>query len=341
MSPPNERPPRGGAIHDLVVVGAGPCGIAAGTAARKAGLATLLVDKGFITDSLVHYPPYMTFFSTAEKLEVGDVPFVVPQGKPTRLEALAYYRRVVEHHELQVLQHTEVGAIEGEAGDFRVRTRSRHGTDGVVQARRVVVATGSFHEPNLLGIPGEELDKVRHWYVEAHPYFDQDVLVVGGGNSAVEAALELFRARARVTLVHFARELDPGVKPWLLPDIRNRLDSGEIQVRWGHRLVEVRPGVATVRDESSGRREEVPNDWVFALTGWKGDPALLRRAGVRIDPETGVPEHDPRTMETAVPGLYIAGVLAAGHDANRVFIENGREHGPRIVGHLNGGARGG
>ncbi len=324
----------GDETFDLAVVGAGPCGIAVGAAAREADRSVLLLERGFVTNALIQYPPYMTFFSTAEKLEVGGVPFVVPRDKPTRLDALVYYRRVVDYFGLPVRQHTEVTGVSGKPGRFRVRLRTRQGEDDEVRARAVVVATGGFDEPNLLGIPGEDLAKVLHHYTEPHPYFDQDVLVVGGGNSAVEAALELFRARARVTLVHFGTELDRGVKPWVLPDIRNRIEKGEIPMRWRHRLVEVRPRSVILEDEGSGRREELANDWVFAMTGWRANPALLHSIGVEIDPETGIPDHDPDSMATNVPGIYVAGVLAAGYDANRIFIENGREHGGRIVRHL-------
>jgi thioredoxin reductase (NADPH) len=316
---------------DLAVVGAGPCGIAAGAAARRAGLVPLLVDRGPLCDSLVRYPPYMTFFSTPEKLEIEGLPFVTAGRNPTRLEALTYYRRVTEYFRLPTRLYTEVTEIRGGEGDFRLHLRSPSGAEVVVAARRVVVATGGFHGPNLLGVPGEDLPKVRHHYTEAHPYWDRDVVVVGGGNSAVEASLELFRVGARVTLVHFLDDFDRGVKPWVLPDIRNRMAQGEVAVRWGTRVAEIGWDAVVLRPEGSGPDEELPNHFVLALTGWKADPALLRQAGVPVDEDTGVPVHDPETLETPVPGLFIAGVLAAGHDANRIFIENGRWHGRAIV----------
>jgi len=204
-----------------------------------------------------------------------------------------------------------------------------------VRARRVVVATGGFHGPNLLEVPGEELPKVSHHYTEAHPFWNQDVVVVGGGNSAVEASLELFRAGSRVTLVHFLADFDRGVKPWILPDIRNRVEKGEIGIRWRHRIREIRPGSVLLEEDSPSRPvEELPNDFVLALTGWKADPGLLRQLGVPVDEVSGIPAHDPGTMETPVPGVFVAGVLAAGHDANRIFIENGRWHGRAIVAEL-------
>jgi len=322
---------------DLVVVGAGPCGIAAGVAARREGLHARLFDAGPLTASLVEYPPYMTFFSSAENLEIGDVPFVVARGKPGREEALAYYRRVVERYELDVHQHEPVTGLEGSRGDFRIRTRTRDGDRRRYRAGAVVVATGSFHAPNLLEVPGEELEKVRHHYDEPHPYWDQDVVVVGGGNSAVEATLELWRAGARVTLVHFAHELDPGVKPWIRPDLENRIEEGSVPVRWGTRIDRIEPRSVVLRDVDTDGTEEIPNDRVFALTGWHSDPTLLREIGVEVDDETGVPLHDATTMETNIPGVYVAGVLAAGDDANRIFIENGKHHGRRVVAHLTGG----
>ena len=316
---------------ELIVVGAGPCGIAVGAAARKADVSCVLFDKGCVTSSLLDYPYYMTFFSTAVMLEIGDVPFTIPESKPTRREALAYYRRVVEHWDLDVRQYEEVVAVEGTEGDFTVKTRRRDGTEHIYASAAVVVATGGFQEPNFLGVPGEDLGKVHHYYHEPYPYFDQDVLVVGAGNSAVESALEMFRNGVRVSLVHFLDTIDRGVKPWVVPDITNRLEKGEIPVYWKHRVGEVRPGSVVLRSEVDGSETEIVNDFVVAMTGWRSDHSQLEALGVEIDPETGIPSHDPDTMCTNVPGLYIAGVIAAGHNANKIFIENGREHGGLIV----------
>ena len=268
-------------LIDLVVVGAGPCGLAVGAAARTSGLDAVLLDRGCVTNSLIDYPHYMTFFSTAEKLEIDEVPFIVPGGKPTRRDALVYYRRVAQHFELDVRQFEDVLSVEGREGDFTVRTRRKDGTESAYRARAVVIATGGFHEPNFLGVPGEDLDKVHHYYVEPEPYFDQDVMVVGGGNSAVESALELFRAHARVTLVHFLNEFDRGVKPWIVPDITNRVGKGEIPVRWRTRVAEIRPQTVVLRNEVTGNLEEITNDWVFAMTGWRADPHTSREPGCR------------------------------------------------------------
>lgn len=318
---------------EILVVGAGPCGIAAGAAAKKAGVSCGLFDKGCVTSSLVNYPYYMTFFSTAVMLEVGGVPFTIPDAKPSRREALAYYRKVVEYWDLDVRQYEEVLDISGEEGDFTVTTRTATGQTCQYKAGAVVIATGGFHEPSYLGVPGEDLPKVHHYYHEPYPYFDQDVLVVGAGNSAVEAALEMYRNGARVSMVHFLDKIDRGVKPWVVPDITNRLEKGEIPVYWRHRVAEIRPSSVVLKSEDDGKTTEIDNDFVVAMTGWRANHEPLVKLGVDIDDTTSIPSHDPATMQTNVPGLYIAGVIAAGHDANKIFIENGREHGELIVAH--------
>jgi len=322
--------------YDLIIVGAGPCGIAAGAAARNAGLSCVLFDKGAITSSLLGYPRYMTFFSTADLLEVGGVPFTIAEDKPTRRQALAYYRHVVRFWGLDVHQYEAVETVTGSAGDFTVHTRRRDGGEGAYRTAAVVIATGYFQTPNYLGVPGEDLAKVHHHYTEPYPYFDQDVIVVGAGNSAVEAALDLYRNDARVSLVHFLDTIDAGVKPWVVPDIRNRLDKGEIPAYWRHRVARITPTAVVLRHEDTGAETEIANDFVLALTGWRSNHEPLRALGVDVDEESGIPSHDPTTMETNVPGIYIAGVIAAGHNANKIFIENGREHGVLIARDLTG-----
>ena len=319
---------------DVAIVGAGPCGLAVGVAVKPAGLDAVLFDRGCLVQALVEYPIYMTFFSTPERLEIGGIPFVVADRKPTRREALAYYRAVARRGELAVRQYEEVVGAAGEAGAFALKTRDRDGGERTWSARSVVIATGALYQPNLLGIPGEGSRKVRHAFREPHPYADQDVVVVGGGSSAVETALELYRAGARVTVVHFENRFDAGVKPWVLPDIANRIEAGDVGARWRSRLTDIRAGEVEIRHEDTGERETLPNDWVFAMTGWRPDHRLLRALGVRVAPDTGIPAHDPGTMETNVPGVYVAGVITAGFDANKVFIENGRHHGDLIVGSL-------
>lgn len=316
---------------DLAVIGAGPCGLAAGIAAQRAGLSCILFDAGCVAAAISQYPVWMTFFSTADRLEIGGVPFVVAGDKPTRREALRYYQRLAREYRLDVHQYESVQAARGARDEFMVQTRTHVGEEREYHCRNLVVATGYFDSPNLLGVPGEQLPSVRHGYREAHVFYDQDVLIVGGGNSAVDAALELHRWGARVTIVHFLPALDPNVKPWVRPEIEARLLDGSIAARFEARLVEVRPGSAIVQHSTAGALEELPIDWVLAMTGYTPDGRLLRSLGVRFDSETGIPHHDPDTMETNVPGVFIAGVLAAGYNANKVFIENGRDHGGRIV----------
>lgn len=316
---------------DLAVVGAGPCGLAVGVAAARAGLTTRLFDRGCVVNAIVGYPIDMTFFSTPENLEIGDIPFVTAAAKPGRSEALTYYRRVAKHFDLDVRQYEEVVGVEGGRGDFTVFTRRSGGVDDAHRARHVVVATGYFGNPNMLDIPGEELSKVSHYYREAHPYYDQDCLVIGGGNSAVEASLDLWRAGARVTLVHIFDALDAGVKPWVRPDIENRIREGSIAAHFRTRALEITAERVLLRHEEGGGDTSIANDWVFAMTGFMPDTGFLRRLGIEVHEKTGVPTHDPGSMETNVPGIFVAGVLVAGHDANRIFIENGRHHGDVIV----------
>lgn len=316
---------------DIVVVGAGPSGLGVAIAAGEQGLSCLVLEKSCITSCIAGFPTYGTFFSTPEKLELGGLPFTTVSEKPTRREALNYYRRVVGHFGLDVRQYEEVTGIEMESGGYTIRTRYATGGRGRYRARNVVIATGYWDSPNLLGVPGEELPQVTHYYKEGLPYYDQDCLVVGGGNSAVEAALDLFRSGARVTMVHFEDKFDSGVKPWVLPDIMGRLSKGEITMRWRSRIAEIMPGAVRIRSEVDGSIEELDNDFVFAMTGYTPDPWLLRELGADFDRESGAPVHDPATLETTIPGVFIAGVVVGGNRPNQIFIENGREHGPRIV----------
>jgi thioredoxin reductase (NADPH) len=318
----------------IVVIGAGPCGLAVGAAARAAGMSCVLLDKGPVVSSIERYPIDMTFFSTADHLEIRGVPFISDSDNPTRSQALNYYRRIVEYFDLDVRQYETVTRVERLDGEFGVHTCRADRTEGGYRASSLVVATGYFDTPNLLEVEGEDLPKVTHYFREPHRYFDQDVLVVGGGNSAVEAALTTWRAGARVSMVHFLDDFDRGVKPWVLPDIRNRVSSGEIEVAWGSRVLAIEPGRVKIGPVDDGGERWIANDFVLAMTGFRPDPRFLQALGAQIDATTGVPVHDPATMETTVPGLFIAGVLAAGLDANRIFIQNGREHGDLIVSSL-------
>ncbi|HUP89407.1 MAG TPA: YpdA family putative bacillithiol disulfide reductase [Longimicrobiales bacterium] len=316
---------------DIAVVGAGPCGVGVGAAASKAGLSCTLFDKSCVVSSISGYPTFMTFFSTPEKLEIAGVPFVVVGEKPTRREALRYYQRVVRKFDVDVRQYVRVDSVEKIAGGFRLTTTHKSGEAGSVDAKHVVIATGYFDSPNMLGVPGEDLPKVAHSYREGHTFFDQDVVVIGGANSAVDAALEIHSWGARVTMVHFAEYLDQNVKPWVLPEIAGRIREGDIAARWRSRIVEIKPKSVIIRSDVTSQLEEIRNDWVLAMTGYMPRRELLVSLGVEFDEETGIPAHDTDTMETNVSKVYIAGVITAGNNANKIFIENGRDHGPRIV----------
>jgi thioredoxin reductase (NADPH) len=316
---------------DVAVVGAGPCGIAVGVAAKERGLSCVLFDKGAVTESVYRYPTYTTFFSGPEKLEIANVPFTTSGDKPTRREALRYYRKLVSFFGLEVRQYEEVLHVRRVDDQFVVVTRKRDGSPATVRARAVVIATGYFDTPRRLEIPGADLPKVVHYFSDPFPYFAQDLLVIGGGNSAADAALTCWREGARVTICHLFPTLDKGIKPWVRPDLENRIAEGSIPVLYSHRVAEIRSNEVDVVNMETGKTVTLKNDWVLAMTGYVPDPAILRELGVTIDGETGIPQHDPETMETDVPGVYIAGVVAAGYDANKIFIENGKLHGPLIA----------
>ncbi len=319
---------------DVAIVGAGPCGLAAAITMRASGLDTLVFDAGVVVSTIFEYPTYATFFSTAEKLSIGGMPFVTAAEKPTRRDALAYYRAAVRHFSIPVRQYESVTAIEGQDGAFIVRSRTAAGEERRTTARAVVVATGYFGSPNWIGVPGEHLPHVTHVYREGHPAFDQDVIVAGGGNSAAEAALDLWRSGARVTLVHFGPTFDKRIKPWVLPDITNRMSEGSIVARWDTQIIAISAHSVSVR--TAAENLELPAQKVYLMTGFAPNVELLKSAGVTIDPVSGIPAHRPDTLETDVKGLFIAGVVVAGFDANKVFIENGRFHGQRIAAHLLG-----
>jgi thioredoxin reductase (NADPH) len=319
---------------DVVVVGGGPCGLAAAISAQRAGLKALVIESEVVVSTIAAYPPYVRFFSTAEKLAIGGLPFVVATEKPGRRDALAYYRAVVLNFSIPLRQRERVTAIEGRVGNFLVRSLSQSGAEHETRSRAVIVATGYFGSPNRIGVPGEELPHVSHIYHEGHEAFLQDAVVVGGGNSAAEAALDLWRSGARVTLVHFGHTFDKKIKPWVLPDFTNRVKEGAIAVRWNSRVQSIDTDHVLITTE--GKEDRLKADRVYLMTGFAPSLELLRESGVTIDPKTGIPSHNPDTLETSVAGLYIAGVVVAGYDANKVFIENGRYHGDRIVAHLLG-----
>ena len=317
-------------LHDVLVIGAGPTGLACAIAAQNAGLRVVLVDKGCLTNSLFHYPAHMTFFTTPELLEIGNMPFSSPNQKPTRSEALEYYRKVAEHYRLDVRQYQNVDRIGGADGDFTVHTTDQFGRKLVHRARKLIVSTGYYDLPNYLGLPGEDLPKVKHYYHEPHPFFAQDVLIIGGKNSAAIAALDLWRHGARVTLVHRGAELHRHIKYWIKPDIENRIKNGEITAHFSTTVSEITEDSVTLLTPDGPK--VLPNQFVFALTGYHPDFAFIESLGVKLDNSNArCPICNPKTHESNVPGIYLAGVIVAGERTNEIFIENGRFHGDLIA----------
>jgi thioredoxin reductase (NADPH) len=318
-----------GTMFDVLIIGAGPTGLACAIEAQKAGFRAVLVDKGCICNSLFHYPSHMTFFTTPELLEIGGIPFPSPNPKPSRNEALQYYRLVAAYYRLDVRQYQRVDRVTGSDGDFTVHTEDRFGRAGVLRARRLVVSTGYYDLPNFMCIPGEDLSKVHHYYDDPHPYFNTDVLIIGGKNSAAIAALELWRNGARVTLVHRHEGMHRHVKYWIKPDIENRIKNGEIKAYFQTRVVEITRDSVLV--ETPDGQEILKNDFVFAMTGYHPDFGFLESLGVRFEGPDMRPVCDPETLESNVPGIFLAGVIVAGSRTNEIFIENGRFHGAQIA----------
>jgi thioredoxin reductase (NADPH) len=315
---------------ELVVIGAGPCGLAAAIAATQAGLGCVVLDRRTIVSTIERYPLQMTFFSTPERIEIGGIPFIASHEKPTRADGLIYYRRVAEHFQLDIRPGEDVVAVRCEQdGGFTLDVARAHDTKRY-RAADVVFATGYYDNPNFLNIPGEDLPHVTHYFLEGHPYWHRRVVVIGAGNSSVDAALECWRAGATVTMVHFADGFDRTVKAWVLPDITNRVKQGSIAARWRTRVRAITPTEVELVSEA-GAIEQLPCDAVLAMTGYHADTALLRQLGVSVDESSGVPAHDERSMATPIEGVYLAGVIASGNDANRLFIENARGHGELIV----------
>ncbi len=317
-------------IHDVLVIGAGPTGLACAIDAQNEELDVLVVDKGCLTNSLFHYPAGMTFFTTPELLEIGGMPFSSPNQKPTRAEALEYYRKVSTHYNLDVRQYERVDRVFGIDGDFRVHTIDRFEREHIHRTRKIIVSTGYYDLPNHLGIPGEDMPKVAHYYNEPHPFYAQEVLVIGGKNSAAIAALDLWRHGAKVTLVHRGAELHRHIKYWIKPDIENRIKNGEITAYFNTTVSNITEDSVTLATPEG--EKTIPNQFVFALTGYHPDFAFIESMGVVLDPDNArCPIMNPETLESNVPGIYVAGVVVAGERTNEVFIENGRFHGALIA----------
>jgi thioredoxin reductase (NADPH) len=319
--------------YDLICIGGGPTGLATAIEAKRAGMRPLVIDKGCLCNSLFHYPVNMVFFTTPELMEIGGLPMVTSGEKPTRLEALKYYRKAAEHDALELRLYEMVERVEGSDGKFTVRTAAvRNGARSAYRAHKIVVATGYYDLPNRLGVPGEDLPHVSHYYSESHPCWGQDVAVIGGKNSAAEAALDLFRGGARVTLIHRQSELGSSLKYWVRPDIENRIKAGEVKALFDTVVTRIEPEQVWVRSATARDGERaIPAKFVFALTGYHPDFDFLRSLGIQLDAETMKPALNSKTLETNVPGIHLAGVVVGGRQTGEIFIENGRFHGGQIV----------
>lgn len=316
--------------EDILIIGAGPCGLAAAIALQNKGFKPLLIEKGNVVQAISNYPTHQTFFSTSKKLEIGDIPFTIAERKPKRSQALAYYREVAKREDLRIHSYEEVTSVNRmDNGHFIVQTNSKHHGERSYEACYVIVATGYYDHPNLMHIPGEELDKVLHYFKEAHPYFDQNVVVVGGKNSAVDAALELEQAGAHVTVLYRGQKISTSVKPWILPVFESLVQHGNIDLQLGAEVKEITAQAVVYRVGEDVRR--IKNDFVFAMTGYHPDHTFIAQMGVMLDKESGRPLVNEETMETTIQNIFIAGVIAAGNNANEIFIENGRFHGELIA----------
>ncbi|MFC4354555.1 YpdA family putative bacillithiol disulfide reductase [Chryseomicrobium palamuruense] len=311
-------------IYDVVIIGGGPCGLAAAIAVQEKGLSYVCLEKGNIVNAIYNYPTHQTFFSTSEKLSIGDVPFLVEERKPRRNQALVYYREVVKRKQLNVHAFEKVEHVEPLNSTFRVQS-----SKDIYIAKNIVIATGYYDQPNLMNIPGEDLPHVYHYFKEGHPYFNQKVLIIGGKNSAIDAALELNKAGARVTVAYRGDHYSSSIKPWVLPEFEGAVKSGEIQMLFETTVESITENAVLITVQ--GKEYVHPVDFVFAMTGYHPNHAFLKEMGVSFDEESGRPFLNEDTMETNVPGIYIAGVLAAGNNANEIFIENGRFHGEQIA----------
>ncbi|WP_342443001.1 YpdA family putative bacillithiol disulfide reductase [Lysinibacillus sp. FSL K6-0057] len=309
---------------DAIIVGGGPCGLAAAIALQNIGLQPIVIEKGNIVNAIYHYPTHQTFFSTSERLAIGDVPFIIEGRKPKRNQALVYYREVVRLKNIQVNRFEKVQSVVKNKDMFTVTSDK-----DTYETPYVVIATGYYDHPNYLNIQGEQLPKVFHYFKEGHEFFDTDILVIGGKNSAIDAALELNKAGARVTVAYRGSEYSPSIKPWVLPEFEGVVKIGEVDMLFNTNVVEIREHEVVL--EVDGQEKVVKNDFVFAMTGYHPDHSFIKAMGVEIEEETGRPYVTPETMETNVEGLFIAGVIAAGNNANEIFIENGRFHGECIA----------
>ncbi len=315
-------------IYDVIIIGAGPIGLSCGIEAKKNSFSHLILEKGCLVNSIFRYPTNMTFFSTSERLEIGEVPFISHGVKPTRTEALEYYRRVKEAWELNVHTYERVDKIDGDLNDFVVTTHK-----GEYKARRIIVSTGFFDFPNYLNVAGEDLPKVKHYYDEPHPYVGQKIAVIGGGNSGVDVALETFRRGSEVTLILKKDNIDEGVKYWVKPDIENRIKEKAIKAYFNSEVTEIRENEIDI--ETPGDNVTIENDFVLAMTGYHPDYSFLTSLGIELkSDDTKIPVYNEETFETNIKGIYLAGVVCGGMETGRWFIENSRYHSANIFNHI-------
>jgi thioredoxin reductase (NADPH) len=320
--------------YDIICIGAGPTGLACAIEAKRAGMKPLAIDKGCLCNSIFHYPANMVFFTTPELLEIGGLPLVSPAEKPARAEALKYYRKAAEHYELEVKLYEFVLRVDGHDGDFTVATRTARGEEQSYSSKKIIIATGYYDLPNKMDIPGEDLPHVSHYYTEPFEFWNQEVVVIGGKNSAAEAALDLYRNGAHVTMVHRRPELGASIKYWVRPDIENRIKAGQVRALFETRVKQITRDEVVV--QNGGGEKRLPAMQVFALTGYHPDFAFIESLGVKLDPDSRRPAIDPNTLESNVPGIHLAGVVIGGRFTGEIFIENGRFHGKQIIEALKG-----
>ena len=313
-------------MKDLIIIGAGPIGLSCGIEAKRNNLDYLIIDKGMLVNSIFNYPTNTTFFSTSDKLEIGGIPFVSHNVKPTRTEALEYYRRVSESWELNLSLYNEVLEVKNNADHFLINTQS-----GKFKSKNIVISTGFYDIPYLLNVPGENMDKVLHYYNESHPYYQMDIAIVGAGNSAADVALDTYRKGAKsVTMIIRESEIGENIKYWVRPDIINRIESKEIKAYFNSEIAEIREKSITINTES--KKIEIQNDFVLAMTGYQPNYNLLENLNVKIlDDEFRTPSYDDGTMRTNIKGVFLAGVICGGLKTNKWFIENSRDHSEKII----------
>lgn len=315
--------------YDIISIGAGPTGLACAIEAKRAGMRPLVIDKGCLCNSIFHYPVNMVFFTTPELLEIGDLPLVSAAEKPVRVEALKYYRKAAEHYELELRLFERVLDVDGHDGEFTVVTRTEKGIENRYRCRKICVATGYYDLPNIMAIPGEDLPHVSHYYTEPFEFWNESVVVIGGKNSAAEAALDLYRNGVHVTLVHRNAEMGSTIKYWVKPDIENRIKAGQITAHFQTRVIEITRDHVVVQNGGGAKR--IPARQVFALTGYHPDYSFIESLGVQLDPDTRKPSLNPQSLESNVPGIHLAGVVIGGRHTGDIFIENGRFHGKQII----------